>query len=75
MDTVMVPLGALIISLATLILTGLSMRRGAIRSYMADLESRISLLESKLGDCEKNRVELRQREIELVTEIVKLRSV
>ena len=71
----MIPLGALIISLTTLILTGLSMRRGSIRSYMSDLESRIVLLESKLSDCEKNRVELRQREIELMTEIVKLKNV
>ena len=65
-----VPLGSLVISIATFIVMALTTRRKANESSVQNLEARVRQLEADLATCQRERSALLQENIELMRRVV-----
>lgn len=66
MEPYVIPLAALIVSVATLGLAVFSVRRYARADYVSSLERRVGSLEGTLGECEAARVLLAKENLNLL---------
>ena len=71
MEQIAIPLAALTVSITTLIITGMSLRRKADGDYVQQLEARVSLLEKSNKECEHDRNALRSENIALMQKLLK----
>lgn len=67
-----VPVGALIISAATLIYTALQSNKMARKSYVEDLEDQVKRLRDDLRQCNKSRIDLEKKNFQLMSEMIDL---
>ncbi len=65
MELFAIPLGALLVSLATLVFTAMSLRQKADTGYVQSVESRVKVAEDKLTKCEDARDALQRENVEL----------
>ena len=76
METYSVPLGALVVSLATLIFTGLSLRGKAQEAHVASIDRSLAdaraEFDRRLAECERARDEFHQMIIELKDDNLRL---
>ena len=75
MESYAIPLGALIVSMTTLIFVGLGMRRQvmtAIDERASRNESRIDLLERRLAECEQSKAVLQAENYRLMQRLMRL---
>ena len=66
-----VPLSALIVSVAALLLTGLTMRHSASSEYVRSLEARIERLERELTDTKRQLADARDENASLYQRLFK----
>jgi hypothetical protein len=53
-----IPLAALIISMTTLVLNQIGLRRAASKSYASELADRLANHERRLSDCERQKADM-----------------
>lgn len=66
MDSTAIPLGALIIASAALLMSVISTRRKASQTYTEQVESRLAQMESKVTECERARLALAEENLKLM---------
>ncbi len=73
-----IPVAAVVISLATLIMTGLSLRGKASKEHLTETDERIkqmmseiSILQKRIEECERIRKELFDNNVELMKKLIK----
>ena len=67
-----IPLAALIVSLGTLVFTGLELREKADGQHVRTVEGRVAYLEHELELCESTRSALERERVQLLTQIAQL---
>ena len=61
-----VALGALLVSVATLVLTGYAMSKSAQKGFVETLNQRVERLENEVADCERHRKQLLEENLTLI---------
>ena len=69
-----IPLGALIVSLSTLVYTSISIRRKANGEELDKLEGRLDTVERKLAECEQHRAQLITENVDLMRRVTRMKK-
>ena len=67
-----IPLAALVVSLGTLVFTGLELRQKADGRHVLTVEGRVAYLEHQLEQCEAARTALERERVQLLLQIAQL---
>ena len=67
-----IPLAALVVSLGTLVFTGLELREKADGRHVQTVEGRVAYLEHQLELCEAERTALERERVQLLLQIAQL---